>query len=171
MRVEGTARVSPSRAWALALCAFGCASGQAVEPYGESVARVSMPMPERVLVFEFARSQGESGSEARELADAVVTGLAAIPIPGVHVLPETPLEGPALGIDGTFLSLDTGLRDHLRADVRIQALVGGYFEPLRSFETEASGEDRIGRTAREIVREVALFYANQGWLDPARVPK
>jgi hypothetical protein len=166
-----TARVMRTRAWLIALCALGCASGDAVDPAGESTARVPMPMPERVLVFEFDVSAGETQAEAQQLAEAVVTGLAAIPIPGVHVLPSTSLTGPALAVDGSFLSLDTGLRDHLRAQVQLQALVGGYFEPLRRFETEATGQDRVDHTAKEIVREVARFYADQGWLDPARIPK
>ncbi|NJN00285.1 MAG: hypothetical protein HC793_00990, partial [Aquincola sp.] len=51
-----------------------------------------------MLVFEFDVSQGESSDEAKQLADAVVTGLAEIPIPGVHVLPQTQLTGPALGV-------------------------------------------------------------------------
>ncbi|HEX5065719.1 MAG TPA: hypothetical protein VFY49_06380 [Myxococcota bacterium] len=164
-------RASLSRAWLLALCALACASGQVVEPDGQSSARVPMQMPERVLVFEFDVSAGDSTSEAKQLADAVVTRLAEIPIPGVHVLPSTPLDGPALGVDGSFLSLDTGMRDHLRADVQLQALVNGFFEPVHRFETEASGEDKVDRTAKEIAREVALFYANQGWLEPGRVPE
>ena len=157
--------------WMSALCALGCASGDPVVPAGESMARVSMPMPERVLVFEFDLSEGETKDEARQLADAIVSGLAEIPIPGVHVMSSVPLTGPALAVDGAFFSLDTGVRDHLRAAVQLQALVNGFFEPVRRFETEASGEGKIHHTAGEIVREVALFYANQGWLDPERVPK
>jgi len=160
-----------ARAWIAALCALACASGQVVEPDGQGSARVPMPMPERVLVFEFDVSAGENNTEAKQLADAVVTRLAEIPIPGVHVLPATPLDGPALGVDGSFLSLDTGMRDHLRADVQLQALINGYFETVHRFETEASGEDKVDHTAKEIARQVALFYANQGWLEPERVPK
>jgi hypothetical protein len=163
-------RVSRARAWVL-ICALGCATGQAVEPAGQSDARIPMPMPERVLVFEFDLSAGENASEAKQLADAVVTRLAEIPIPGVHVLPTTPLTGPALGVDGSFLSLVTGVEDHMRAQVKLQSLIGGYFETVRRFETEASGEGKVDHTAGQIAREVALFYADQGWLDPARVPK
>jgi hypothetical protein len=155
----------------LALCALGCASGEAVVPAGETMARVSMPMPQRVLVFDFDVSEGVTKDEAKQLAAAVVSGLAEIPIPGQHVMSSVPLPGPALAVVGGFDSLDTGLRDHLRAFVQLQTLVAGFFEPVRRFETEASGPGRIEHTAREIVREVALFYAAQGWLDPGRVPQ
>jgi hypothetical protein len=199
------ARVSKARALALAICALGCASGKTIEPYGQSAARVSMPIPERVLVFAFQVSAGdeeeggiraklsgigESAQQRRsqedatgrksasQLADDVVSGLAEIPIPGLHVQPDTPLLGPALGVDGTFLALDAGTRSHVRAAVTLQSLVGGFFQPVHSFETQASAEEPgaglaacLEQTAKQIVREVARFYANQGWLDPARVPK
>jgi len=158
----------------LALVASGaasCASGTAVEPDGETFQRVAMAQPEHVFVFEFARSSGETPVEAGQLADEVVTRLAEIPIPGLHVKRNTPLLGPALGVDGSFLALDTGVVDHLRAEVRIQTLEGGFFDTVHSFETEATGRDRVERTAHEIAREVARFYASQGWLDPARIPQ
>ena len=131
-------------------------------------------MPERVLVFEFDVSYGETEREASKLADDVVTGLAGIPIPGVHVRSDTPLDGPALGVDGNFLAVDSGVRDQVHAAVQLQALVNGYFEPVHSFETVGDGEGLdagLEHTAQQIVREVARFYASQGWLDPAQVPK
>jgi len=149
----------------------GCASGKAVEPSGEDFQRVAMAQPDHVFVFEFARSSGETPVEAGELADQVVSRLAEIPIPALHVKRDTPLVGPALGVDGSFLALDTGVVDHLRAEVRIQTLDGGFFDTVHSFETEASGRDRVERTAHEIAREVARFYASQGWMDPAKVPQ
>ena len=173
----GMSRCSAPRALAGALLALvatsapGCAGGSAVEPSGESFERVAMAQPDHVFVFEFARSSGETPVEAGQLADQVVSRLAEIPIPGLHVKRDTPLLGPALGVDGSFLALDTGVVDHLRAEVRIQTLDGGFFDTVHSFETEASGRDRVERTAHEIVREVARFYASQGWLDPARVPQ
>jgi hypothetical protein len=151
--------------------AASCASGTAVEPDGETFQRVAMAQPEHVFVFEFARSSGETPVEAGRLADEVVTSLAGIPIPALHVKRDTPLLGPALGVDGSFLALDTGVVDHLRAEVKIETLEGGYFDTVHSFETEANGRDRVERTAHEIAREVARFYASQGWLDPARVPQ
>ena len=173
----GTSTRSAPRALASALIALAlsgatsCASGTAVEPDGETFPRVAMAQPEHVFIFEFARSSGETPVEAGQLADEVVTRLAEIPIPGLHVQHNTPLLGPALGIDGNFLALDTGVVDHLRAEVKIQTLEGGFFDTVHSFETEATGHDRVERTAHEIAREVARFYASQGWLDPARVPQ
>ena len=170
------ARIAP-RALAgavLAVVASGaasCASGKAVEPDGETFQRIAMAQPEHVFVFEFARSSGETPVEAGQLADEVVTRLAEIPIPALHVKRDTPLLGPALGVDGSFLALDTGVVDHLRAEVRIQTLDSGFFDTVHHFETEATGRDRVERTAHEITREVARFYASQGWLDPTRVPQ
>jgi hypothetical protein len=168
---------SATRALAGALFALvassapGCAGGKSVEPASETFERIAMAEPEHVFVFEFDRSSGETSAEAGALADEVVSRLAEIPIPGLHVKRNTPLLGPALGVDGSFLALDTGVVDHLRAEVRIQTLEGGFFDTVHRFETEASGRDRVERTAHEIAREVARFYASQGWLDPAHVPE
>jgi len=167
---------------ALAL-ALGCASAKTITPAGES-SSAPFPRPERVLVFEFAVNAGEVGlnrgvvsdieqasqsarqltaeedklghQTAAALAEEIARGLGELGIEAVHVKPETELLGPALSVDGHFLSIDEGDRaervligfgaggTHVRIAVELDSLVDGDFEPVYTFETEADSSKLPG---------------------------
>lgn len=162
---------------------LGCASAKTIEPAGES-SSAPFPRPERVLVFEFAVNAGEVGMNrglvsdaerlgdsarqltaeedalghktAAALADEIARGLGELGIEAIHVRPDTELLGPALSVDGHFLSIDEGDRaervligfgaggTHVRIAVQLDSLVAGDFEPVYSFETEADSSKLPG---------------------------